>query len=133
MIKLVIADDHPVMIEGIKSALKNEPNIQIVAVAKNGEQLMQALTIQSPDIVLMDISMEDKTGIELARNIQHKYNHIKILFFSQFDDRWLIKKSLDIGAKAYLLKSISKKELIFSIQKVMEGELDFFYKSGNDI
>lgn len=130
MIELIIADDHPVMIEGIRSALKNESNIQIVAVANNGDQLLKALTYKSPDIVLMDVSMQDLTGIELARIIQEKYKDVKILFLTQFDDKWLIKKCLDVGAKGYLIKSISKKELIFSIQKVVDGEMDFFYKSG---
>jgi DNA-binding NarL/FixJ family response regulator len=130
MIELIIADDHPVMIEGIRSALKNESNIQIVAVANNGDQLLKALTYKSPDIVLMDVSMQDLTGIDLARIIHEKYKDVKILFLTQFDDKWLIKKCLDVGAKGYLIKSISKKELIFSIQKVVDGEMDFFYKSG---
>ena len=130
MIELIIADDHPVMIEGIRSALKDEHTIKITAEANNGEQLLKALASRSPDLVLMDVSMQDQTGIELALIIKEKYRDVKILFLSQFNDGWLIKKSLDVGAKAYLLKSISKKELIFSIHKVVEGEMDFFYKKG---
>lgn len=130
MIKLIIADDHPMMIEGIKSALKDEPTIKIVAVANNGVQLQKALEFKTPDIVLMDVAIQNHSGLDVARFIQERYKEVKILFLTQFDDKWLIKKCLDVGAKGYLLKNISKEALICAIRKVVEGEMDFFYLSG---
>lgn len=132
MIKLIIADDHPVMIEGIKSVINKEQDIHIVAVANNGEELLKALKYKTPDIVLMDVIMQNEESLDLAREIQRNYKEVKILFLTQHEGNWLVKKSLDVGAKGYLLKGISKKELIFSIQKVVEGDIDFFYLTGKE-
>ena len=132
MIKIVIADDHPVLIDGLKSALCNEPNITIIGEANNGVQLLKILKKKKPDIVLLDILMPKMTGLEAAKIIQKDHEKVKLLFLSKFDDKWLIKKCIDVGAKGYLIKNISKKELIFSIEKVIEGDMDFFYKSGSN-
>ena len=131
MIKIVIADDHPVLIDGLKSALCNEPNITIIGEANNGVQLLKILKKKKPDIVLLDILMPKMTGLEAAKIIQKDYEKVKLLFLSQFDDKWLIKKCIEVGAKGYLIKNISKEVLINSINIVSRGELNFFYQHGN--
>lgn len=130
MINLVITDNHPIMIDGIKTTLKDETNIQIVAVASNGVELLNVLKKITPDIILMDVSLEGMTGLDVAKIILEKHKKIKILFLSQFDDKWLIKKCIEVGGKGYLIKNISKKDLIEAIYLVDKGILNFFYKHG---
>lgn len=130
MINIIIADDHPIMIAGLRTTLEDDPNIKIVGVSNNGIQLLNILKKITPDIILMDVSMEGMTGLDAAKIIHEDHHNIKILFMSQFNDNWLIKKSIDVGAKGYLIKNISKKELLEAIHLVDNGGLDFFFKGG---
>jgi DNA-binding NarL/FixJ family response regulator len=130
MINLVIADDHPIILDGIKSLLKSETDINLIGAANNGQELLEIVEKKTPDIVLLDISMGDISGLEVAKIIKEKQKKVKVLFFTQFHDRMLITKSIEVGAKGYVIKNVSKQELIDAIHLVNKGELDFFYKSG---
>lgn len=131
MIKLIIADNHPVMIYGIIESLKTEPNVKILDTAITGMELLNKLKKNAPDIVILETNIPDIPGIDLAKTIQTEYKNVKVLFLTQFDDKWLIKRSIEVGAIAYLIKNITKEELIFSINKVAEGDVGFFYKKGS--
>ena len=111
------------IIEGIKTALANEKNIITVAAVNNGRQLLQLLEKESADVVLMDVNMPEMDGIVTTQEIVPLYPEIKIIAFSQYDDKHFIRRMLKAGARGYLLKSTSSTELVEAIKSVFGGQI----------
>jgi DNA-binding NarL/FixJ family response regulator len=130
-IKLFIADDHQLFIDGIKALLKGIEHIQIIGEANTGEQTLRKLTEVQVDMILLDIGMPDLDGIETAKCISEKYPAIKILALTMYDDNNRIVKMLKAGAKGYILKNTSKDELLRAIETVVAGNT--FYSSQVEI
>ncbi len=128
MIKIILADDSPVLIDGIQSNLKNEPNIKIIGTANNMEELLNLLEKTTPDLLIMEVKLGDEEGFVTAKMILEKYPEIRIVFFTHYESNVIVKKSFSIGAKACLLKNLSNEEFIYSIKMAHRGEVDFFYK-----
>jgi DNA-binding NarL/FixJ family response regulator len=118
-IKLFIVDDHYMVIEGIRSLLQNEHDIEWTGHAMNAESCMAFLQRQQPDVILMDISLPDKSGIDLCREVKMKYSKIRILGLSTFNQRSYVEKMLENGASGYLLKNAGKEELLQGITSAM--------------
>ena len=121
MIRLVIADDHPVIIDGIKTILEKEKDIRLVAEVNDGKALLDILETEEVDVVLTDINMPGTNGIDATRMIREKYPDIKVLAFSQYDEKRFIKQVLKRGASGYMLKSTPAKEIVRAIKMVHEG------------
>jgi DNA-binding NarL/FixJ family response regulator len=119
MIKVVIADDHQLIIDGIKSLLVNESTIQIVGEAKNGEELLRNGLLMNPDLILMDLGMPVLDGIEASRRIKKDHPSIKILVLTTYADQKSIKEMLRIGVDGYLLKDAGKDQFIEAIHTIM--------------
>jgi len=125
MIHVFIVDDHPVVIEGIHSLLQNEKDIEWVGHATNAQSCLGFFVNNTADIVLMDISMPDMSGIELCALMKEKYPGIFILGLSTFNQGLYIKKMMESGASGYILKNSSKEELISAIHSIHEGNIFF--------
>ncbi|MCW3072008.1 MAG: DNA-binding response regulator [Bacteroidetes bacterium] len=121
-IKILIADDHQMFIDGIKALLNEITHIQIVGQAINGKEVIEKLNNYSPDIVLMDIGMAELNGIETTEWITKNYPKIKVIALTMYDDHNRIMKMLKAGVKGYILKNTSKNELIEAINAVSSGE-----------
>lgn len=121
-IKVFITDDHYMVIEGIRALLQQDEQIEFIGHASNAASCMAFLRQEQPDIILMDISMPDKNGIELCLEVKEKYPEIQILGMSTFDQNAFIKKMLDNGASGYVLKNANKQELSKAIQTVYKGQ-----------
>lgn len=121
MIRLIVADDHPVIRDGIESILNNEKDINLIGYASNGFELLQILETTKADVILMDINMPDMNGIEATKEVKKKYPGIKVLCFSQYDERRFIKQLLKCGANGYLLKDAAGSELVSAIWMVHTG------------
>lgn len=121
MIKLIIADDHPVIIDGISAFLEKEEDIQLLATVNNGSQLMEILPGQRPDVVLMDINMPQMNGIEATIKLKKEYPEIKVIAFSQYDDKRFVKQLLKAGVSGYLLKNSPGSEIVQAIRMVNKG------------
>ncbi|MDH4471506.1 MAG: response regulator transcription factor [Fluviicola sp.] len=119
MIKIVIADDHQLIIDGIKSLLANENTVQIVGEAKNGEELLRTGLLINPDLILMDLGMPIMDGIEASRKIKKDFPAIKILVLTTYADQKNIKEMLKIGVDGYLLKDAGKDQFIEAIHTIM--------------
>lgn len=130
-IKIMIADDHQIVIDGIKAMLATELDIEIIGEALNGQILINQLKNLSPDIILVDINMPLMDGVETTRRIVSHFNGIKILILSTYDDVRLVKEILKLGAKGYVLKTAAKRELISAIRSLQEGGT-FFSKDISD-
>ncbi len=125
MIRLFIVDDHPLVIEGIHSLLRNEKDIEWAGQAMNAQSCLGFFVNNSADIVLMDISMPGMDGVELCAVMQEKYPGVFILGLSTFNQGLYIKKMMEKGASGYILKNTSKEELINAIHTVYKGNIFF--------
>jgi DNA-binding NarL/FixJ family response regulator len=120
--KVFIVDDHYMVIEGIRSLLQNEKKIEWAGHATNAASCLSFLQNQLPDVILMDISMPDKSGIELCKEVKVKYPSVFIIGLSTFNQQSFIQKMLDNGASGYVLKNASKEEILEAIEQVAKGK-----------
>jgi len=131
MINVIIADDHQMFIDGIKSLLINEPDITIVGEALNGKQVLEQLAIVSCDLILMDINMPVMDGIEATSKVREHHPQVKVLILSMFNEKEMITRILEAGAAGYVLKNTGKAELIRAIHQVVDGS-SFFSNAVTD-
>lgn len=119
MINVLLAEDHNVVRNGIKSLLEKEKNLDVIADATNGRQALNLLDkIASVDIILADINMPELNGIELVLEIKNKFPKIKVIILSMLDHEKYILEAFKAGASGYILKSVTADELIFAINHV---------------
>ena len=121
-IKVLIADDHAVVREGTRRILEQEPDMEVVGEAGDGEEAVNLATSLKPDVAIIDIAMPKLDGIEATKRIKAAWPSINILILSAYDDDQFIFSLLEAGAAGYLLKSIRSRELIDAIRAVYSGE-----------
>jgi DNA-binding NarL/FixJ family response regulator len=122
MISLAITDDQVIILNGLQKILADVPNIQITGIYNNGDELLEGLIKNQPDVLLLDIQMPGKTGIELAAIITKTYRNIKIIALTNVDVVAQIKKILQQGVMGYLLKDASPEKIVAAIETVYAGE-----------
>jgi DNA-binding NarL/FixJ family response regulator len=120
-IRIAIADDHQMVINGIYTMLGDHPNIKIIATYETGEALLKGLEKESPDVLLLDIQLPDKTGDKLAPVIKKNYPGVRILTLTNFDSAFYARNMLYHGALGYLLKSTDRETLIEAIETVYDN------------
>ncbi len=121
-IKILIADDHPVVREGLSAMLSKEDDIQVVGEAKNGAEAIKKANEFQPDVVLMDLRMPEVDGVEAMRQIRAANPGIKFIVLTTYDNDEYIFKGIEAGARAYLLKDAPREELFKAIRAVYKGE-----------
>jgi len=122
-IKVLVVDDHPMVLEGMRSMLAQISFANLIGVASNAWEAIEKIKEQLPDIVLTDINMPDVSGIELAEKIKKEFPSVKIVAMSTFKERSYISKMVLNGATGYLVKSASKEEIEEALLSVHEGRL----------
>jgi len=127
MIKIFIADDHQMFIDGIKAILKDEAGIQVVGEARNGMEVLEQLEQIKTDLLLLDINMPVMDGIETTRHLRKTFPGIKILMLTMYNNHEFISGLVHEGASGYILKNTGKKELIEAIITVHKGN-NYFSK-----
>lgn len=120
-IKIAIADDYKIFREGLKLCFNTDENLKVIFEADNGEELLDALATQQPDIIIMDLNMPLLDGMEATKRIRKKYEHIKILVVTMYDNDKFIIHLMENGAHGYLLKNAEPKEIIKAIYAVCEN------------
>lgn len=118
MIKIVIADDHQALIDGIKLSLKTISDIKVVGEANDGESLLELVHEMRPQVVLTDIRMPKCDGISATKAIKKKYPEIKVIAFSMFDQPEAVLKMKEAGASGYIMKNSSLDKVIEAIRTV---------------
>ena len=121
MITVFIIDDHQMIIEGIQSLLMNETDIEWMGSAKLPEELLSFLKTRQPDVLLMDINLPQKSGLDLCLEVKEKYPAVNIVGLSTSFQASVIWKMKENGASGYLLKDASKKEIITALHEVNQG------------
>ncbi len=125
MVRVFIADDHPVFRFGLRTLLKADPTLLLVGEAANGEEAIAQVSELSPDVVLMDLNMPGMNGIEAIRQILARRPQVHILVLTMFDDDDSVFAAMRAGALGYLLKGAEGKETLQAIQVVSTGEAIF--------
>jgi len=120
-IKVLIADDHTILREGIRSLLKLYEDIEVVGEAADGNEAVEKVTKLSPDVVLMDIAMPGLGGLEATLEIRKRSPQTKILVLTQYDDREYVFRFLKAGASGYVVKKAAGTELVSAIRSVYRG------------
>ena len=125
MIRIVLADDHIVMRNGLRLLLERQPDFEVVGEAADGRQTVEICDGLRPDVVVLDIAMPNLNGIEAARQISAKLPHTAIVILSMHSDEGYVLRALKAGARAYLLKDSAETDLINAIRVVTEGKAFF--------
>ena len=131
MISILIIDDHPLVLDGITTMLKDIDFLTIAGTCKTGSDAIAFLRLQEADIILLDINLPDMTGLDLCTLIRKKNKHSKILTLTSTNEAGLIAQMLKYGADGYLLKNMEREELIRAINTVLDGKI-FLSKEVNE-
>lgn len=127
-IKVHIADDHQILIDGIIAVLSSENNIEVVGYSQNGKDVIEWFTANEADILVLDISMPEVDGIEVLQSFSERNFQQKVIVLSSYDDVKLIKEVLKIGASGFLAKKCAGENIVDAINTVFKGQ-QYFSKS----
>lgn len=125
MIRIVLADDHVVMRNGLRLLLERQPNFEVVGEAADGRQTVEICDKLRPDVLVLDIAMPNLNGIEAARQVSAKWPQTSIVILSMHSDESYVLRALKAGARAYLLKDSAEADLINAIRAVSDGKAFF--------
>ncbi len=121
-IRILLADDHTILREGIRSILESEADLQVIGEAEDGHAVLKMVSDLKPDVVLMDIAMPLLNGLEATRQIKRQYPKVKVLVLSMHENEEYIRQVLACGAMGYILKDAAARDLIQAIRAVYHGE-----------
>jgi len=121
-IKVLIADDHRVVREGLSAILKTKDNIEVVGEAQDGQEAVEKARALVPDVILMDLSMPRMSGVEAARIIKREFPHIGIIALTMYEEQQYIFDLVRAGATGYLLKDTDSAQIVSAIKAVYRGE-----------
>lgn len=121
-IKVAITDDHHMVADGIQQALNSTPDMEVSAVYNTGFDLLAGLRSDQPDVLLLDLQLPDKSGIDLAREVLQAYPGMRILILTGIDSPLVMEDLMKVGCRGYLLKTVTNKDiLVAAIQQVHQG------------
>lgn len=125
MVRIIIADDHQLFRNGLRALLQATDSFEVVGEADSGDTLLNLLKTRETDIVLLDISLPDKSGLDILPVVRDKYPNIKCIMLTMHEELQYVKESLKKGAAGYLLKDTNENELKDAIQSVFAGKRHF--------
>ncbi|MGD8231570.1 response regulator [Vibrio sp. TRT 1302] len=121
MIRLILADDHRLMQDGLKSRLEREDNLEILACVGTGKEALENTLALKPDVLLLDINMPELNGIEVLEKLEKSRSDTAVIMLSMHDSRDYVVRSVKCGAKGYVLKDVGSEELVMAINQVAQG------------
>lgn len=121
MIRVLLVDDHPLVLDGINACLSSEPGIEVVGQASNGVEAIEEAGKLEPDVILMDVSMPVMNGLEATQELKSRYPSSRVLILSMHENREYILQLIQSGAAGYVLKDVSSDELVKAIEVVHQG------------
>ncbi len=122
MIKVLIADDQEIVCQGLKKILQSDPEIEVIATANNGQQALDMIAAERPDLVLMDLQMPLMNGVQAIRRLRVSHPRLPVLVLTTYmDDKWLFE-AIRSGASGYLMKDRPRQELIDAIKGTAAGD-----------
>jgi DNA-binding NarL/FixJ family response regulator len=122
-LRLVLADDHPIFREGVRSLMDSQPGVEVVAEVEDGVGAVEAALAQKPDVVVIDVSMPGMNGLDATLRITAEAPEVKVLCLSMHSDRRFVDAALRSGARGYLLKECALEELVSAVHAVVAGQI----------
>ena len=119
-IRLMIADDHTILRQGLAAVLAEEPDFEFVGFAEDGQQTLERYAALKPNVVLLDLRMPKRDGLEVARELVNRWQ-AKVLILTAFDHDEDLRQGLKVGAKGYLLKDVAREEIADAVRTVAQG------------
>src|SRR5687768_2866815 len=120
-IRIVIADDHPLMRQGLKQVIEMEPNLKVVGEAANGHEALMMIEELKPDVAILDVDMPHQDGFQVARELLGNKNPAAIIFLTIHSEEQMFHAALDLGAKGYVLKDSAIDDIVIAINEVVAG------------
>lgn len=120
-VSIVIADDHPLMRQGLRQVIELEPNLKIVGEAANGSEALSLIEEMKPNVAILDVDMPHQDGFQVARELAAKNNQAGIIFLTIHSEEEMFHAALDIGAKGYVLKDSAIDDVVTAINEVIRG------------
>jgi len=120
-IRLVIADDHPLLRQGLRQVIESDSRLQVLAEAGDGKTALERIEALRPDVAVLDIEMPELTGFDLLRAIRAKKLAVEVVFLTMYKDEDMFNEALDLGAKGYVLKDSAITEIVGCIHAVAAG------------
>jgi DNA-binding NarL/FixJ family response regulator len=120
-IRIVIADDHPIFRKGLRHAIETYRELEIVGEAQDGMQALELIEELKPAVIVLDIEMPRKTGLEVARDIQKRNLPVEIIFLTMYKDEDMFNEAMSLGVKGYVLKECAVSDLAMSVKTVIAG------------
>jgi len=121
MIKLMVADDHKIVREGLREIINKTSDIQVIDEARNGSELLSKVIKNEYDVILLDISMPGRSGLDILKQLKKEKPHIQVLILSMYSEEEFAVRAMKTGAAGYLVKDTASKDLIDAIRKVSMG------------
>ena len=120
--RILVADDHPIVLKGLRSVLNAQPDLEVVAEATDGEEAVRQALSEDIHLAILDISMPRKTGLQAAREITHRRPEVRVLMLSMHDNEQYLFEAIRMGASGYVLKSAVDRDLVEASRAAMRGE-----------
>jgi len=133
MTRILLAEDHIILREGLKAVLKDQPEIEVVAEANNGKEVQKLLIDHDVDVAILDINMPEMDGIQTAEFIQANFKHVKVMMLSMLENENYVSKSFKAGALGYVLKTTKSDEFVTAIKQVAQGNPYISHKIAAEI
>jgi DNA-binding NarL/FixJ family response regulator len=130
--KILIADDHPMIRDGVKNLVLQNKDLTVIGEAKSGNETLELYDKLKPDLLILDISMPDMNGMEVSKSILSKDPGANIVILSMYDDEDYISRCLEYGVKGYVVKNESGSELDYAIKSVLQGK-NYFSRQAQDV
>ena len=127
--RILVADDHPIVLRGLKTVLNAQPDFDVVAEATDGDEAVEQALAQDVHLAILDISMPRKTGLQAAREISQRRPEVRVLILSMHDSEQYLFEAIKAGASGYVLKSAVDRDLVEACRAAMRGE-PFLYPGG---
>jgi DNA-binding NarL/FixJ family response regulator len=127
--RILIADDHPIVLNGLRTVLNAQPDLEVVAQATDGEEAVAQALAADVHLAILDISMPRKTGLQAAREITQRKPEVRVLMLSMHDNEQFLFEAIRVGASGYVLKSSVDRDLVEAVRATMRGQ-PFLYPGG---
>ncbi len=125
MIKVLVADDHPVVRDGLRALFAEYPTIELIGEAATGREAIKAAVIDKPDVIIMDLAMPDTDGFSATAEISRVAPDVAVLILTMSDDDATVTRAMRSGARGYLLKGATKEEILRAVTAVADGQAIF--------
>jgi DNA-binding NarL/FixJ family response regulator len=120
--RIVIADDYPLSLVGLRQVIDSQPDLEVVSVANNGQDALESIRKLRPDVVVLDIGMPKMDGISVAKAVQKESLPVEIIFLTMYTEEKFFNRALEVGAKGYVLKESAANDIVSGIRAVIAGK-----------